>query len=66
MSGAVSRRFDVGTLEAAGARALLDGLRTVGAEVLDADYDAATGILTVELTDGRAAPEVERFVTAGV
>lgn len=64
MSGAVSRRFDVGTLEAAGARALLDGLRTVGAEVLDADYDAATGILTVELTDGRAAPEVERFVTA--
>ncbi|MBY6263504.1 hypothetical protein EI613_16515 [Azospirillum sp. 412522] len=64
MSGAVTRSFDLGALNAEGVRALLDGLRTVGEEVRGVGYDAVAGLLTVELTGEEAVPEVERFVVA--
>ncbi|CAO3439393.1 hypothetical protein [Azospirillum doebereinerae] len=64
MSGTVSRRFALGKLEEGGVRALLDGLRSVGAEVRNAGYDAGTGTLTVELSGEHAVAEVERFIAA--
>ena len=57
-----TRTFELGRLNEAGVRAILDGLSIDGANVRSRELDPATGTLTVELARPEAAEHVEAFI----
>lgn len=59
----ITRTFELGTLNEAGVRAIVDGLRIDRENVRGHELDPASGRLTVELARAEAAEHVEAFVT---
>jgi len=59
-----SRTFDLSRLGEEGVRAIVDALRIDGENVRAQEFDAATKILSVELTRAEAAEHVESFVAS--
>lgn len=62
MSSVLTRTFDLSRVAAGGVSAIRDALRIDSDNVRDHDFDAATGVLSVELTRAEAAGHVENFI----
>ena len=62
MSEVMTRTFDLSRVGAAGVGAIRDALRIDSDNVREHDFDATTGILSVELTRAEAAGHVESFI----
>lgn len=62
MSTSLIRTFDLSRVAAGGVSAIRDALRIDSENVRGHDFDAATGILSVELTRAEAAGHVEDFI----